>query len=158
MSRGGPQSPLLDPLSEALQGLVRHQLEMLVTPVLRWEGDIWSGVFMALMIQVPGERERRHPKEEQEGGDGDDGADQAWRSSMSLRLPELGHIGVELRLWERRVALTLTSESPAVVERLDRGRDVLRERLETRGFEEVALLAKLSVGPVDDGVVAETGV
>ncbi|UWN48855.1 hypothetical protein ASALC70_01045 [Alcanivorax sp. ALC70] len=55
-ARGGEPRPapaLSETQRDALHGVLRHQLEMLATPVLRWEGDVWSGVFMALMIQLP---------------------------------------------------------------------------------------------------------
>ncbi|QJQ96558.1 MULTISPECIES: flagellar hook-length control protein FliK [Halomonadaceae] len=131
----------LEPLSEALQGVVRHQLEMLVSPVLRWEGDVWSGIFMALMIHVPESHEHTHGQtSEQEGGGSDQ---QAWHTEMTLKLPALGEIDVDLRLKRDKVAVTLSCENSAVVERLDGGQERLRQRLLARGFTDVALRVNL---------------
>lgn len=130
---------LTESANELLQGLIRHQLEVLVTPVLRWEGDVWSGIFMALMIQLPDERQRAASGED-EAAEGDEEA--AWHSTLSLSLPALGEIHVDLRLKGERVTLTLESASQEVVEQLEAGQEILRERLAARGFQ-VALLARL---------------
>ncbi|APX92992.1 hypothetical protein BWR19_08670 [Halomonas sp. 1513] len=134
--------PLTESANELLQGLIRHQLEVLVSPVLRWEGDVWSGIFMALMIHLPDERERS-PRGEQDGTQDDQ--EPAWHSTLSLTLPALGEIHVDLRLKGERVALTLESMSRDVVQRLEEGKESLRDRLTARGFSEVALLARLRV-------------
>ncbi|GGX80133.1 hypothetical protein GCM10007160_04520 [Litchfieldella qijiaojingensis] len=137
-----------DPVSDALQGIVRHQLEMLVTPVLRWEGDVWSGIFMALMVQVPEEALSQHRSrqgEEESDGEGKEEQEPAWHSEMTLRVESLGTIGVSLRLKERRLALTLTAESTALVMRLEQGQVTLKHRLERCGLDEVALRVNLAV-------------
>ncbi|MBD3894458.1 flagellar hook-length control protein FliK [Halomonas sp. ML-15] len=133
---------LVESANELLQGMIRHQLEVLVTPVLRWEGDVWSGIFMALMIQLPDERERRSQGDE-DAGQADE--EPAWHSTLSLTLPALGEIQVDLRLKGERVALTLESASQQVVERLEGGKEVLHDRLTARGFSQVSLLARLRV-------------
>nr|WP_163503368.1 flagellar hook-length control protein FliK [Halomonas socia] len=133
---------LTESVNELLQGLIRHQLEVLVSPILRWEGDVWSGIFMALMIQLPDERERSPQGEE---GSAQEDEDPAWHSTLSLTLPALGEIHVDLRLKGERVALTLESASRDVVQRLEESKESLRDRLTARGFQEVALLARLHV-------------
>lgn len=51
---------------ESLQSLVRQQLDMLVMPVIRWEGDVWAGIFMALVIHMPtGKVSAKAPGEKQ---------------------------------------------------------------------------------------------
>ncbi|PAU79385.1 flagellar hook-length control protein FliK [Halomonas salipaludis] len=133
---------LTESANELLQGLIRHQLEVLVTPILRWEGDVWSGIFMALMIQLPDERE---PPPQGGEGSAQEEEDPPWHSTLSLTLPALGEIHVDLRLKGERVALTLESVSRDVVQRLEEGKESLRDRLTARGFQEVALLARLRV-------------
>ncbi|WP_148254129.1 flagellar hook-length control protein FliK [Aidingimonas lacisalsi] len=134
---------LQEPINEALQGLVRHQLEMLVTPVLRWEGDVWSGIFMALMIHVPEPTDQRHRQgEEGASEDGDDAP--PWRSDITLRLPNLGELKVSMRLAGERLAMTLASSSPDVVRSLESGQGGLRSRLEACGFDEVLLRTTLA--------------
>ncbi|MFC3285453.1 flagellar hook-length control protein FliK [Litchfieldella rifensis] len=135
-----------DSVSDALQGIVRHQLEMLVTPVLRWEGDVWSGIFMALMIHVPEETfSQRQAPQQEAGGDEEGQSESAWHSELTLKVESLGTIGVSLRLEDRRLALTLTTESTSAVMHLERGQAVLRERLEHCGLDDVALRVNLAV-------------
>lgn len=120
-----------EPIAESLQGVLRHQLELLVNPVIRWEGDVWSGIFMALAIQLPaGFEERARQEAEEEGGQ-----DEAWASELTLVLPGLGELAVQLRLVARRLNLTLDSPEAAVVSRLEAGLPRLARRLEALGFE-----------------------
>ncbi|WP_251310158.1 flagellar hook-length control protein FliK, partial [Halomonas sp. NCCP-2165] len=120
-----------EPIAESLQGVLRHQLELLVNPVIRWEGDVWSGIFMALAIQLPaGFDERARQEAEEEGGQ-----DEAWASELTLVLPGLGELAVQLRLVARRLSLTLDSPEAAVVSRLEVGLPRLARRLEALGFE-----------------------
>jgi hypothetical protein len=129
-------------VSETLQAVVRHQLEMLAMPVLRWEGDVWSGVFMALMIQLPtAQQDWQAPaeaREEQAEGEA------AWRTELVLEVVDLGEIRVSLQLSEQRLAMTLASPDPALRGRLDANREELEARLSRVGFAEVVL--NLAVG------------
>ncbi|GAA0579458.1 flagellar hook-length control protein FliK [Halomonas salifodinae] len=120
-----------EPVAESLQGLLRHQLELLVNPVVRWEGDVWSGIFMALMIQLPAGHEERARQE----AEGEEGRDETWASELTLVLPGLGELAVRLHLVSRRLNLTLDSGDAAVVGRLEAGLPRLAERLEALGFE-----------------------
>ena len=133
LQRGG------DPIHESLQGLVRHQLELLATPVLRWEGDIWSGLFMALMIQPPPRRDdEREPADEEAPEQEDDDA-QGWQSSMTLRVSGLGEVGVKLWLRESRLDLELTTADAEVRAALAQGIDRLRSRLAAHALSEVEI-------------------
>lgn len=120
-----------EPVAESLQGLLRHQLELLVNPVVRWEGDVWSGIFMALMIQLPAGYEERARQE----AEGEEGGGETWASELTLVLPGLGELAVRLHLVARRLNLTLDSGDAAVVARLEAGLPRLAERLEALGFE-----------------------
>ncbi|WP_355660779.1 flagellar hook-length control protein FliK [Halomonas salifodinae] len=120
-----------EPIAESLQGVLRHQLELLVNPVVRWEGDVWSGIFMALVIQMPAGYEERARQE----AEGEEGADEAWASELTLVLPGLGEVAVQLRLVARRLNLTLDSGDASVVGRLEAGLPDLAGRLEALGFE-----------------------
>lgn len=130
-------------LDEALQGIVRHQLEMLVTPVLRWEGDIWSGLFLSLVMQLPqerGETPSREGGDEREQGGGED----AWQSRLSLRVAGLGDLEARLSLRGDRLELALASSQEDTVRRLDDERGDLQSRLEGCGFTDVRLKVTLS--------------
>lgn len=120
----------------ALEGVLRHQLDVLAAPVLRWEGAPWAGAFMALTLQPPPHQpERQHPDEEQRSRQ--DG-DAPWQTRLTLRLAQLGEVKVNLRLGAQRVALDLQAE-PDAAERMDAASDILRERLGALGFQDVAL-------------------
>ena len=120
----------------ALEGVLRHQLDMLAAPVLRWEGAPWAGVFMALTLQPPPhERERERPSEE---GRSRSDADAPWQTHLVLRLSRLGEVEVNLQLGAERVALELQADRGAV-ERMNDARGALRERLGALGFQSVAL-------------------
>lgn len=131
-------------MDESLQGIVRHQLELLVTPTLRWEGDVWSSVFMALVVHIPEVLGQQTNGEQQEPGEEDE--DPVWHSQLNLRLPQLGAIDVQLHLRTAALSLALQSESEACVKALDAGREALVERLCACGFDEVrvSVLAKQS--------------
>lgn len=125
-----------EPLHESLQGLVRHQLEMLVTPVLRWEGDVWSGVFMALVMHLPQvEREGRESQDEEAARK--ERERQGWRSTMTLQVAGLGEVGVDLWLRGSRLDLDLAADDAAVRESLEQGVDRLTPRLEACGLADV---------------------
>ncbi|WP_442488225.1 flagellar hook-length control protein FliK [Halomonas litopenaei] len=122
---------------ESLAPLVRHQLEMLATPVLRWEGDVWTGLFMALAIHPP-QREPDH----QGGGKGrDDNKDEehAWRTELELELAEHGSLRVSALLGDEHLSLHLATSAEALRDRLEQGRETLVQRLEGHGFARVEL-------------------
>lgn len=126
--------PAREPVQESLQGIVRQQLEMLVTPVLRWEGDVWTGLFMALVLQVPVSERGESGPEEQAGGD--DEAD-AWRSTMTLEVAEFGEVQVSLWMKGGRLDLGLAAPEPRVHEVLESGLDRLEQRLAALDLDEV---------------------
>ena len=120
----------------ALEGVLRHQLEMLAAPVLRWEGAPWAGAFMALTLQPPPHQpERQHPDEEQQSRQD---ADAPWQTRLTLRLARLGEVTVNLQLGAQRLALDLQGE-PDAAERMNTASGILRERLGALGFQNVAL-------------------
>ncbi|MGM0703518.1 MAG: flagellar hook-length control protein FliK [Pseudomonadota bacterium] len=138
------------PVHESLQGLVRHQLEMLVSPVLRWEGDVWSGIFMALMVQIPASAQREGQGEDQERND-DGEEEQTWHSELRLEVPRLGEIKVALWLRETQVRIELRSADEAALSSLRSGVSRLQERLLAAGLEEALIDTRLVGGEGDDG-------
>lgn len=126
--------------NELLQGLVRQQLEVLATPVLRWEGDIWSGLFMALAVHVPAvlQQGREQGQGEEAGRDDTDPDADDWHSRLDLQVSGLGSLGIDIRLRQDSLGLTLSAE-PAVIRRLERGGDTLLARLEASGLPATTL-------------------
>lgn len=132
--RDAPLPAVREPVQESLQGIVRQQLEMLVTPVLRWEGDVWTGLFMALVLQVP-VAERDSPSEEKGGQEREE--QEAWRSAMTLQVAGFGEVQVSLWLTDSRLDLGLSAPEPDVRQTLARGLDRLEGRLSALGLAEV---------------------
>ncbi|WP_280549440.1 MULTISPECIES: flagellar hook-length control protein FliK [unclassified Halomonas] len=125
-------------VQESLQGIVRHQLEMLVTPALRWEGDVWSGLFMALMIQLPpGPQDRS----DSEGTDQQRKTTekQGWRSEIDLDIAGIGRLQASLRMKANSVEIELRVAHDPSRQELERGLDSLRSRLTGHGFEEIKI-------------------
>lgn len=126
-----PARPL-ESADETLQRVVRHQLELLVTPILRWEGDIWSGLFMALTLQFPAGLQERDARGEQEG-DGE----LPWHSRISLQLANLGELDVQLQLRNRSLSLAIHADQQDSLDALKRSQTTFEERLYRCGFESV---------------------
>ncbi|MDT8398938.1 MAG: flagellar hook-length control protein FliK [Pseudomonadales bacterium] len=119
-------------LNEDLQLVLRQQLELLANPVLRWEGQLWPGFGMALMIAAPPPVMAR-----QEAGDGnadEAGTEAPWHSELLLQTPSLGPLKVNLYLQGMRLNLALTTGSEAALTALEAGREGLLDRLRNRGF------------------------
>lgn len=130
---------------ESLQGLVRQQLEMMVTPTLRWEGDVWAGIFMALVINLPG-------RDGQKEGAGDEGeADEGWRSEMQLDVPNLGRFNIALALYQGALTIDLTAEDAETRQRLEEGVGALEQRLSAFDFRKVKVMVRHVTLESDDG-------
>lgn len=128
---GGNRGPT--GVEESVQPVVRHQLELLATPVLRWEGDLWSGLFAALLIQAP-PRESR-PDGDAENPDRSSEEEGAWQSQLEVRTEALGEIRVQLRLHGGHLNLELAALREETLARLREGQPVLRDRLEALGLQ-----------------------
>lgn len=133
-----PRAPTGPPVHESLQGIVRHQLEMLVTPALRWEGDVWSGLFMALLVPLPpGHQER--PGSEEDEAQGRGGEHRGWRSEIDLNVDGLGRLKASLWMDAERVEIDLRLARESTRERLEGDLESLRARLVGHGFETVQI-------------------
>lgn len=79
---------------ESLQALVRHQLELIVSSSLRWEGQLWPGVPLTLTLvespegSVDEESTRKESAESTCQG--------RWRGELCMTLPRLGEITMTL--------------------------------------------------------------
>ncbi len=133
-----PSSRSSQAIHESLQGIVRHQLEMLVTPALRWEGDVWSGLFMALMIQVPPGHQDRTGGEKR-NTENRDAEQQGWRSEIDLNIAGLGRVKASLWMQAHSVEIELNVAQELTRRQLEGGIESLRSRLAGHGFEEIRI-------------------
>lgn len=118
--------------------LVRHQLELLAVPQLRWEGSAWPGVFMTLVIDAPRELSRQDVEPEGCGEDEQSLAGE-WRISFGLRLAGQGELEAAIRLRGSRLAVTLQSEQAGLRDYFETSRPALQARLQDCGFSPVFL-------------------
>ncbi|HDZ47907.1 hypothetical protein LCGC14_0150640 [marine sediment metagenome] len=125
--------PAREIVHESLQSLVRQQLEMLVMPTIRWEGDVWAGIFMALVINLPVREEGQEERQDQ--GESDEG----WRSEMQLDVPHLGAFSASMWLYRNVLSIDFTSESLHAYQRLDAGLPTLEQRLSALDLQKVQL-------------------
>nr|WP_282099101.1 flagellar hook-length control protein FliK [Thauera aromatica] len=126
-------------VEEGLQALVRHQLELLATPVLRWEGEAWSGLFVVLALALPQLEGRAGAHEGAGGQEGGEEGEQEWRAELGLDVAGLGPLSVSLALRERALALRLSAADGGARARLEEGLEDLRSRLEALGFDTLEL-------------------
>lgn len=113
--------------SETLQSLLRHQLELLVAPVLRWEGEIWPGLFLSLVLELPRQEvEESHREDRQESATADE-----CHAELSLALEGLGSLQARLHLREDHLNLVMTTGSSHLYALMQTSRDALMERLNT---------------------------
>lgn len=136
-------------VGEAQLPLLRQQLELLAAPQLRWEGNLWAGVFVALNIQPPPAEPRAEGDGEREG-EGSPGQG-AWQVRLALRLEGHGELEVAISLQGERLALTLQTESASLRGYFVQTRGALEECLAGHGFSEVSLHLLDRDGEADDG-------
>lgn len=134
-----------EPVPDSLQGVVRQQLEMLVAPTIRWEGDVWAGIFMALVINLPQRREESDGERHREA-EGD------WRSDMQLDVPGLGEFNVSLWLYRDVLSLDMNTSLPETHQRLEAGLEQLQQRLEALDLRKVQVRTRL-ISPGEDSAV-----
>jgi len=128
--------PAREVVHESLQSLVRQQLEMLVMPTIRWEGDVWAGIFMALVINLPAREEGAEGKPQEGEPDG------GWRSEMQLEVPNLGAFNASLWLYRHVLSIDFTTDSTEVYQRIDAGLPALEKRLSALDLQKVQLRAR----------------
>lgn len=85
--------------------LMRAQLQALESRQLSWQGELWPGQHASLTIT-------------DEGASGGDAYAPAWRTQVTLHLPELGRVDVELRLSGGALVLDVAAPSLRSVELL----------------------------------------
>lgn len=130
-SEVGRASPALQlEQSETLQSLLRHQLELLVNPVLRWEGEVWPGLFMSLVLELPRQDVEEPGGEAKPGSD----ADEQCRAELDLVVEGLGELQASLLLAGEHLSLKVTTPSPPLYALMNSGRPVLEERLQSAGL------------------------
>ncbi|MEX3808714.1 flagellar hook-length control protein FliK [Paraburkholderia sp. BR13439] len=108
--------------------LVRQQLDLLATGQFRWTGEAWPGARLDWTIEQDGDEWDRG------GGGLASEDDQPWRTRLTLSLPTLGTVDVELTLTGARLSARVQA-SPRGAARLANQGDGFRQRLAAAGIE-----------------------
>ena len=134
-----PQSPTqaeAKVIAESLQTTVRQQLEMLAQPTLRWEGDLWSGLFLALTVTILQRRDesRDENNEEQRKRQNERG----WKTEMVLDVQKLGPLRLAFQLKNNCLDLQFTA-AETIIDQLEAHEESLRIRMQRLGLDEVQI-------------------
>lgn len=97
---------------------------------------MWSGIFLALVVNVPPGARR---EEEKTQDDSDEPGSEAWHSEMTLRTPRLGDIGVAVWLQGTQLRLELSARDTPLRDRLEREAGMLQQRLQEVGLTRVLI-------------------
>ncbi|WP_189519710.1 flagellar hook-length control protein FliK [Kushneria pakistanensis] len=116
-------------VQDDLQGILRHQLELMTSPLIRWEG------FLTPQIPVQWEIEQGT---EEASGDSREEAPRVWRSRMKLVLPALGHVDLDISLQDKTINVSGRVENTYLAWMTVQGRH-LDERLAGAGLQLSAL-------------------
>ncbi|REC96365.1 flagellar hook-length control protein FliK [Kushneria indalinina] len=112
-----------------LQGILRHQLELMTYPLIRWEG--------LLTPQVPVQWEIEQESEAATGESAEE-TPRVWRSKLNLVLPALGHVALEISLQDKAINVSGKVEGTYLAWMTVQGRH-LDERLSDAGLQLTAL-------------------
>jgi hypothetical protein len=112
-----------------LHALLSQQLQVLESPEFVWRGEVWPG--QALTWHLRRETESPH---EHSAAPAADATDAGWESRLTLTLPQLGTLGVHIRLDARQAfSIRLVPEQPGTESLLKQDQGRLAERLAAAG-------------------------
>ncbi|WP_299595852.1 flagellar hook-length control protein FliK [uncultured Microbulbifer sp.] len=120
---------------QGLQGLVRQQLDLLSIPKLRWEGELWPGLFAEFLIQqVAGDlfdtepRRNKHHLQRR---------DSAWCAEIKLQLQYLGAVVLSATMHGRALSIQVKVRDNATLEAVSVFVESLQQRFLGAGFTSV---------------------
>ncbi|WP_438767209.1 flagellar hook-length control protein FliK [Kushneria sp. TE3] len=108
-----------------LQGILRHQLELMTSPLIRWEGFLTPHIPVQWEIEQEGETAADEGVEEPQ---------RIWRSKLNLILPALGHVDLEISLQDKTINVSGRVEGTYLAWMTVQGRH-LDERLTGAGLQ-----------------------
>ncbi len=123
---------------ERIQSIVRHQLEMLGTPVLKWEGEVSNGFLMFMEITLPHYDPEDGVERDADGQRQREAAGQ-WSTNIELELPLLGEVAISLRHSPGALALDIATAQEDTAELLRGEVGQVVGRLEAMGFNAPAV-------------------
>lgn len=136
-------------IHDSLALLVRQQLELLSTPILRWEGDVWSGLFMAMLLQ-PDLRQQNDRRPATGHHQQNPSRHSAWQAQLRLDVDDFGPLCVDIRLQQAQLLLSLASHDHQVRERLQQHQQLLATRLRRQGLQQIEIRVVAAISTAQD--------
>ncbi|SPJ34901.1 flagellar hook-length control protein FliK [Kushneria phyllosphaerae] len=122
-------TPDMSSAQDDLQGILRHQLELMTSPLVRWEGFLTPQIPVQWEIEQEPEADTDEKREE---------ASRIWRSKLRLTLPALGHVDLEISLQDKTIKVSGRVEGPYLAWMTVQGQH-LDERFTGAGLQLAAL-------------------
>ncbi|MFV8781623.1 flagellar hook-length control protein FliK [Microbulbifer sp. SA54] len=135
--------------NEAMRGLLRQQFELLAVPQLRWDGDAWPGLHLEIRLeyqQIVGDVcSNSSEGEQKEHAEHEDAA--VWQADLTLALPNLGKLAVQLHLRGDSLKLIVVPASEVAEDLVTGWLAELRDQLTAIGLSDIQLI----VGTINEG-------
>ena len=119
----------------ATQGLIRHQLELLATQKLRWEGELWPGMFVEFAVH-PVSGKTPEPADSRKRRSSFL-SPQAWCAEINLELENLGPVALSATVAGKTLNVKIVVVTDAVAAQVFAMLEPLRQRLLAVGFEKI---------------------
>ncbi|MQQ99434.1 flagellar hook-length control protein FliK [Glaciimonas soli] len=110
-------------MSADLMAMVRHQLEILATPLFRWQGEAWPGAAMEWEFERTDDAGQDQQKKTAQ-----DEAITHWRSRIKMTLPLLGPVELRIDIRDNNVQTYLYAQQENTVAVMRTALDHLRQR------------------------------
>ncbi|WP_374336083.1 flagellar hook-length control protein FliK [Leeia sp.] len=107
----------------ALQQLVQQQLRALDERQLLWQGQVWPQQPMEWLI-----------RDERQGGGGGEDEGRSWSSRLTLNLPQLGPLQVNVRLDAQGVRLRFLTDREETASQIESAQSRLLEQFDAAGL------------------------
>ncbi|MBS0455131.1 MAG: flagellar hook-length control protein FliK [Proteobacteria bacterium] len=107
--------------------LVHQQLDLLASSMFRWSGQAWPGVPMEWTVQDERARQHAHEREDE--------LPSQWATTLSLDLPQLGSLKVNLRLAGMSVHAQVLATRSDALEQLRTREAMLTRRMSGAGLD-----------------------
>ena len=127
--------------------LVRQQLELLATPIFRWQGEAWPGVSMNW--EVHDEQDEQDDTEKRESSAANMDVPRTWSTRLLLGLPRLKDIEVRISMLGTSLQVHLAASENATRDLLGADRAELLRRMDELGLQMTGLQIGALATPSD---------
>lgn len=122
-------------LESGIQGLLRQQFELLATQKLRWEGELWPGVFVEFAVHRVS-WESRDAERDREKADSSV-PEPSWRIDISLQLRRLGPVDLSVTMNDTKLNIQVVVVTEELATEVFAQLEPLRQRLLGIGFDSI---------------------